>query len=81
MKYTVETHGQIDYLVNNGGGQFLSPFNHISTKGWQAVIDTNLHGTYYCLKHGKWSMVGLLCVGCNGCLTTGFNCEHLIIVN
>ena len=53
MKYTDDTHGKIDYLVNNGGGQFLSPFSDMSTKGWQAVIDTNLHGTYYCLKHGE----------------------------
>ena len=52
MKYTVETHGRIDYLVNNGGGQFISPFASIRTKGWHAVIDTDLNGTYYCLKHG-----------------------------
>ena len=52
MKYTVKNHGRLDYLVNNGGGQFVSPFSDIRTKGWHAVIDTNLNGTYYCLKHG-----------------------------
>ena len=52
MKYAVEKHGRIDYLVNNGGGQFMSPVSEISAKGWHAVIDTNLTGTFYCLKHG-----------------------------
>ena len=53
MKYTVNEHGRLDYLVNNGGGQFMSPLSDMSTKGWNAVIDTNLNGTYYCFKHGK----------------------------
>ena len=30
----------------------MSPLADVSTKGWNAVIDTNLNGTYYCLKHG-----------------------------
>lgn len=38
--------GKIDFLVNNAGGQFVSPAESISTKGWNAVIDTNLNGTY-----------------------------------
>ena len=58
MKYTVENHGgKIDFLVNNGGGQFLSPFSEIRSKGWHAVIDTNLNGTYYCLKHGESGLI------------------------
>ena len=52
MSHTVTSHGRLDYLVNNGGGQFMSPLADIKTKGWNAVIDTNLNGTYYCLKHG-----------------------------
>ena len=59
MKYTVENHGRLDYLVNNGGGQFVSPFSDIRTKGWHAVIDTNLNGTYYCLKHGMCPSISL----------------------
>lgn len=52
MKHTVSNYGRIDYLVNNGGGQFMSNLADVKTKGWNAVIDTNLNGTYYCLKHG-----------------------------
>lgn len=37
---------QIDGLVNNAGGQFPSPAAAISERGWKAVIDTNLNGTF-----------------------------------
>ncbi|XP_057293135.1 peroxisomal trans-2-enoyl-CoA reductase-like [Hydractinia symbiolongicarpus] len=50
MDKTVSQFGRIDCLVNNGGGQFISPFASMKTKGWNAVVDTNLNGTYYCLK-------------------------------
>ncbi len=39
-------HGRIDLLVNNGGGQFLSPAAMITPKGWDSVIATNLTGTW-----------------------------------
>ena len=59
MKHTVSSHGRIDFLVNNGGGQFMSPLADVRKKGWDAVMDTNLNGTYYCLKHGKSLVQGL----------------------
>lgn len=37
----------IDILVNNGGGQFPSMAENISENGWNAVINTNLNGTFY----------------------------------
>jgi len=42
----VEAAGPIDYLVNNAGGQFPSPAESITAKGWHAVIETNLTGTF-----------------------------------
>jgi citronellol/citronellal dehydrogenase len=42
----VVTHGRIHGLVNNAGGQYISPLEKISSKGWQAVIDTNLTGGF-----------------------------------
>jgi NAD(P)-dependent dehydrogenase (short-subunit alcohol dehydrogenase family) len=39
-------HGSLDILVNNGGGQFLTPAEMIPAKGWDAVIQTNLTGTW-----------------------------------
>lgn len=43
----LEKYGRIDILVNNGGGQFPSPAEYISRKGWHAVIETNLTGTFF----------------------------------
>ncbi|MDO5626124.1 MAG: SDR family oxidoreductase [Pseudomonadota bacterium] len=42
----VERHGAIDALVNNAGGQYMTPAEQINAKGWQAVIDTNLTGGF-----------------------------------
>lgn len=39
-------HGRIDSLINNAGGQFIQPIRDMKTKGWQAVIDTNLTGGF-----------------------------------
>lgn len=41
-----EDHGQLQGLVNNAGGQFSSPAEAITRKGWHAVVDTNLTGTF-----------------------------------
>lgn len=43
---TLERHGRIDILVNNGGGQFLAPAETISPKGFDTVVSTNLGGTW-----------------------------------
>jgi len=43
---TVERFGRLDILVNNGGGQFMAPAQLIRKKGWDAVIQTNLTGTW-----------------------------------
>nr|XP_060477454.1 peroxisomal trans-2-enoyl-CoA reductase [Panthera onca] len=50
IKSTLDTYGKINFLVNNGGGQFMSPAEHISAKGWHAVVETNLTGTFYMCK-------------------------------
>ena len=42
----VAQHGRVDGLVNNAGGQYMTPLEAISAKGWQAVINTNLTGGF-----------------------------------
>lgn len=36
----------IDILVNNAGGQFASPAEQLSRRGWDAVIDLNLNAVF-----------------------------------
>jgi citronellol/citronellal dehydrogenase len=41
-----DRYGRIDLLVNSAGGQFPQAAIDCSEKGWRAVIDTNLSGTF-----------------------------------
>ncbi|HKJ18641.1 MAG TPA: SDR family oxidoreductase [Xanthomonadales bacterium] len=45
-----EQMGGLDILVNNAGGQFPQDAIDFSVKGWHAVIDTNLNGTWYMMQ-------------------------------
>ncbi len=42
----VAQHGRIDGLVNNAGGQYMTPLEAITAKGWEAVVHTNLTGGF-----------------------------------
>ena len=42
----LERHGRIDLLLNNAGGQFLSPAEAISPKGFRTVVELNVVGTW-----------------------------------
>jgi citronellol/citronellal dehydrogenase len=44
------THGRLDSLINSAGGQFPRAAIDFSIKGWNAVIDTNLNGTWYMMQ-------------------------------
>lgn len=45
-----ERFGGLNVLVNNAGGQFPQPALDFSIKGWNAVIDTNLNGTWWMMQ-------------------------------
>jgi citronellol/citronellal dehydrogenase len=45
-----ERFGRLDVLVNSAGGQFPQAAIDFSVKGWNAVIDTNLNGTWYMMQ-------------------------------
>jgi citronellol/citronellal dehydrogenase len=42
----LERHGRLDVLVNNAGGQFMSPAEAISPKGFRTVLELNVQGTW-----------------------------------
>lgn len=43
----IEAHGRgLDGVVNNAGGQYPQASLDLSDKGWRAVVDTNLNGTF-----------------------------------
>jgi citronellol/citronellal dehydrogenase len=42
----LERHGRIDLLVNNAGGQYLTPAEDISPKGFRTVMRLNVEGTW-----------------------------------
>ena len=43
-------HGRLDSLINSAGGQFPQAAIDFSVKGWNAVINTNLNGTWYMMQ-------------------------------
>ncbi|MDN5856554.1 MAG: SDR family oxidoreductase [Actinomycetia bacterium] len=49
-------HGRIDGLVNNAGGQYRAPLATISTKGFEAVVRTNLTGGFVVMRevYNRW---------------------------
>ncbi len=51
-----EKFGTLDLVVNNAGGQFPQAAIDFSPKGWNAVIDTNLNGTWYMMQQAarRW---------------------------
>lgn len=52
--------GGLDTLVNNAGGQFPQDAIDFNRKGWLAVIDTNLNGTWWMMQEAarRWRAEG-----------------------
>jgi citronellol/citronellal dehydrogenase len=52
----LQQHGRIDGLVNNAGGQYKADLKTISTKGFEAVVRTNLTGGFIVMReiYNRW---------------------------
>ncbi|MFM7410823.1 MAG: SDR family NAD(P)-dependent oxidoreductase [Actinomycetota bacterium] len=44
--HVLRAFGKLDFLINNAGGQFPARPSQISDRGFRAVVDLNLHGTW-----------------------------------
>jgi NAD(P)-dependent dehydrogenase (short-subunit alcohol dehydrogenase family) len=56
--HTIDTHGRLDYAVNNAGieGEFAG-ITDLAEEDWDRVLDINLKGTYLCLKYEARAML------------------------
>jgi citronellol/citronellal dehydrogenase len=52
----LKEHGRIDGLVNNAGGQYKANLDTISTKGFEAVVRSNLTGGFIVMRevYNRW---------------------------
>lgn len=55
LKAGIEKFGQVNALVNNAAGNFISPTERLSNRAFDAVVDIVLKGSYNCtLALGKY---------------------------
>lgn len=56
VESVLDAHGRIDGLVNNAGGQYRAPLKTITTKGFEAVVRTNLTGGFIVMRevYNRW---------------------------
>src|SRR5262249_44112427 len=50
VQTTVDEYGHVDILVANAAVCVMSPFEQMSNELWNVHIDTNLTGTFHCLR-------------------------------
>lgn len=56
IEAVLRERGRIDALVNNAGGQYRAPMKTISTKGFEAVVRSNLTGGFIFMREvfNRW---------------------------
>jgi len=50
FRFVDQRFGGLDVLVNNAGVGLFRPISELSVQDWQATIDTNLSGVFYCTR-------------------------------
>jgi NAD(P)-dependent dehydrogenase (short-subunit alcohol dehydrogenase family) len=57
VAHTIETFGRLDVAVNNAGVEGLSGITKLSEAEWDRVLDTNLKGSFLCMKYESAAML------------------------
>ena len=57
IRKTAVTYGRLDCAFNNAGTIGLSPLAETTDEHFQTIIDTNVKGVFFCLKHEIAHMV------------------------
>jgi NAD(P)-dependent dehydrogenase (short-subunit alcohol dehydrogenase family) len=57
MKTVLATYGQVDLLVNAAAGNFIVDSDKLSVNGFNAVVASVLHGTFYCTRAAGLEMI------------------------
>jgi citronellol/citronellal dehydrogenase len=50
FEFVYREHDRVDILINSAGGQYPQAATDFSEKGWHAVVDTNLTGTFHMMQ-------------------------------
>ena len=57
VESTVQQMGRLDILVNNAGCNVRKPAADVTWDDWNLILDTNLRGAFFTLKHAGAAMV------------------------
>lgn len=53
IEAVVKAYGRLDILVNNAGGALRKPALEVPRQEWQAMLDLNLTGTFFCSQQAQ----------------------------
>jgi NAD(P)-dependent dehydrogenase (short-subunit alcohol dehydrogenase family) len=57
VAHTVDRFRQVDILINNAGIAVEKPLADLTEAEWRGVIDTDLHGTFFCTQAAGRQMI------------------------
>jgi len=74
VRHAVDTYGALHYAVNNAGiGGAQAPAGEVDPEDWQRVIDVNLNGVQYGMRH---QIPAMLAAGAAGCAIVNMASIH-----